>query len=188
MSGTFTDGLNFLNQGYFLSAYHLKPYGSAFSVFQDEGYICSVANNAGIYKTIGGIFDFKSMQGTNDVSTQEELMKRYLDFFGIKKNSVGIGEHPENIQAGEVTVYPNPATDKVFLSFERIGISPAKVTIFDMNGTEVANWDRNSSSSDGSQHIEWNLCNKSGQRVAPGLYFCRILTEKEVLVGKILVK
>lgn len=185
-AGAFTYGLNFLNIGYPMSMYYLQPLWSAFPLFENETYTCNIANDAGNYKTIGSIFNFTELKGIDDTSTLANLMKRYLDFFSVKRNSIGMEEQFVN-QQKSVDVYPNPATDQVFISFAVHDKTTSKVSIHDINGTSIVELKINFDMYNGLQRVEWNLRNSSGQRVAPGLYFCRIISAKEVRVGKILV-
>jgi hypothetical protein len=187
-AGSFMYGLNFLNIGYPLSMYYFQPLWTAFPLFENETYACSMANDAGNYKTIGTLFNFTDLKGIDDTSTLSNLMKRYLDFFAVKRNSIGVEENHAIQQKVEVNVYPNPATDKVFLSFSLQEKTTPKVTIYDINGTSIIELGNSSGMPDGLQRMEWNLRNSSGQRVSPGLYFCRIISAKEVKTAKILVK
>ncbi len=185
--GSFTENMIFVNTGYQVSMYHLKPLGSAFTIFDDGGYYSAIANDAHTYKTIGGLFNFSTMQGINELSTQPKLMQSYLDFFSIKRDAIGI---KENIKLpGTVSVYPNPAWDKASITFILDdNSSPVNAIVFDMNGRTVARLKVNSQTGNGSRSIDWNLCNHSGQKVPAGIYICRIVNKKEVLTCKIMVK
>jgi len=186
--GTFVDGHNFLNKGYEISMYYLNPIGNAFTLFHDEGYGCTIANDAGMYKTIGGLFSFNAMNSINDSSTQTILMQKYLDFFNIKRNSVGTNEPQPVTQYNNIDVYPNPASEKVYLSFKSAGGQAAKVSIFNSSGSLVTVLNTNSAGTGDMHYSEWNLCSESGQRVPAGLYFCRILSSSNFKPAKILVK
>jgi flagellar hook assembly protein FlgD len=115
-------------------------------------------------------------------------MQKYLDFFNIKRNSVGIDENQSVTQNEKFSVYPNPASEKVYLTFKSDKSPAAKVSVFNINGSLITELKTTSDGISGMHYTEWNLCNQSGQRVPPGLYFCRILTRNEFKPGKILVK
>jgi len=185
--GSFMEGFNFLNAGYQISMYHLLPLGNAFTLFHDEGFGCTIANDAGLYKTIGSLFAFSGTSNANDSSSQLILMQKYLDFFNIKRNSVGTNDPQLVTQNGNIDIYPNPASERVFLTFKSKETS-SKVSIFNINGSLITELNTTSDGTDNLHITEWNLCNQSGQRVPPGLYFCRILTRNEFKPGKILVK
>ncbi len=186
--GSFVEGDNFLNTGYQVSMYHMLPLGNAFTLFHDEGFGCSIANDAGLYKTIGSLFALSGMNIVNDSLSQTTLMQKYLDFFNIKRNSVGINENQSVAQNGNIEVYPNPASEKVYITFKSDETSAAKVSVFNINGNLITELNTASDGTSGMHYTEWNLCNQSGQRVPSGLYFCRILTRNEFKPGKILVK
>jgi hypothetical protein len=186
--GSFVDGNNFLNTGYQVSMYYLLPLGKAFTLFHDESYGCSVANDAGLFKTIGSLFAFSGMDSANDSSSQSILMQKYLDFFNIKRNSVRINEPPPFTENGYIEIYPNPASETAYFALLLNEIKPVKINIYDLNGNHITEL-RATSHGLSEPHIaKWDLSNKSGQRVSTGLYFCRVVTDNEVMQGKILVK
>lgn len=186
--GSFVEGNNFLNTGYQVSMYYLLPLGNAFTLFHDEGYGCSIANDAGEYKTIGSLFAFSGMNSANDSSSQTILMQKYLDFFNLKRDVIGMEEHHSFAKTGMIEVYPNPATETTYLTLSLNVTAPVKINIYDLNGNHIAEL-RATAQSLGEPHIaKWDLSNKSGQRVPTGLYFCRVVTANEVMQGKILVK
>jgi len=147
----------------------------------------SVANDAGTYKTIGSIFEIVAMQGNNDESTQPKLIRKYLEFFGIKQNVIGIKEQLAN-NVGCVRVYPNPATETASLSFNLDSSSTINTEIFNLGGILIFNLSDNKAYPPGNQTVKWDICNNSGQRVPPGLYICRIVTTTDVKLGKIIVR
>ncbi len=186
--GSFVDGDNFLNTGYQVSMYHLLPLGNAFTLFHDEGFGCSIANDAGLYKTIGSLFALSGMINVNDSLSQTTLMQKYLDFFNIKRNSVGIDKNQSVTQNGNIEIYPNPASETAYFALMLNETTPVKINIYDLNGNHITEL-RATSHGLSEPHIaKWDLSNKSGQRVSTGLYFCRVVTDNEVMQGKILVK
>jgi hypothetical protein len=186
--GTFMDGFNFLNAGYQISMYYLLPLGNAFTLFHDEGFGCTIANDAGLFKTIGSLFAFSGISNANDSSSQTFLMQKYLDFFNIKRNSVGKIDPPSFTQNGNIEIYPNPASETAYFAFMLNETTPVKINIYDLNGNHITEL-RATSHGLSEPHIaKWDLSNKSGQRVSTGLYFCRVVTDNEVMQGKILVK
>jgi len=187
MSGAFTDGMIFTASNVLVSMYYMQPLWNAFGLFDDNGYSCSIANDAGTFKTIGNLFEFSALQGANTESTQEALMQKYLDFFNIKRNAIGIDESAAGTVAGEISIYPNPATERTSLSFSLSERGPVRISILDINGSEVNELIANDLTNQDIHFVEWNLCNKARQRVLPGIYFCRIIGSGNVLFGKILV-
>ncbi len=183
--GSFTEGMTFTPSGVFAGFFYMQPLWQAFSLFEGDGYSCSVANDAGTYKTIGSLFEFAAMIGTNPESTRPKLMQKYLDFFGIKRNVIGINEVFSG--TGKVEIYPNPVIDKVNICFTMNAGSAVKISIVDMNGNTVAVLHDNNGIINKRFSFEWDLCNSFGNKVIPGLYICRVIGQNEVLTGKILV-
>jgi hypothetical protein len=186
-TGTFTEGLSFLNTDFPVSMYYMQPLGGAFSIFNDEGYACGVANEVGNYKTIGCLFDFSSNIEMNAESTHARLMQKYLDFFAVKRDVIGINEEILQKSYGDIEVFPNPASDRTYLTFTLNSGAPVKVAVYDLKGVKVTELS-DKSVTNGTHLIEWNLCNQAGQKVPAGLYFCRITSAGEVKTGKIMVK
>ena len=187
-TGAFTDGMKFTPNATFVSMAHMQPLWGAFGLFEDNAYTCSVANDAGTYKTIGCYFEFSALLGANNESTLPKLMQKYLDFFDIKRDAIGIEEHTPTNSKSRITVYPNPASEKVSLTFSKSGNSPVKISIFDINGKRVANVIDNHAAKNELHTCEWDLRNLSGQKVPTGLYICKVVDETEVRTIKIIVK
>ncbi|MEI6062347.1 MAG: T9SS type A sorting domain-containing protein, partial [Bacteroidota bacterium] len=187
-AGSFTEGMRFTGAHNLVSFYYIHPLWEAFSLFTDGDFTCSVANDAGTYKTIGCLFGFSAFLGINPASTQPNLMQKYLDFFQIKRNSVGINETATNALPGTVYVYPNPAIENAYLAFSLHETASVTATISDLTGRHIANIQAKNISPNVSCTLKWDLTDYSGQKVKPGLYSCRIVSAKEVLFGKIIVK
>jgi len=160
----------------------------AFGLFEDNAYTCSVANDAGTYKTIGCYFEFSALQGINPESTLPKLMQKYLDFFDIMRDAIGIEEHSDTSNNRKITVYPNPANDKVTFLFSKTGNLQTEISIFDINGKKVADVFDNSQLNNKIHVAEWNLNNIYGKKVRAGLYIAKLMDEKEVRTVKIIVK
>ena len=64
---------------------HIDPMGTAFSILKNQSplYGTGVAYNQGTYKTIGTSHEFGGLNDGTFPSTKQELMYRYLDFFGL---------------------------------------------------------------------------------------------------------
>ncbi|MFZ4549073.1 MAG: T9SS type A sorting domain-containing protein, partial [Bacteroidales bacterium] len=133
-------------------------------------------------------FEFSAMQGINAESTLPKLMQKYLDFFDIKRDAIGVEEHGNTNSKGRITVYPNPASEKVLLSFFKTGNSSAEITIFDINGKKVAILHDESQLINSIHFTQWDLNNMSGQKVPSGLYIGKVVDESEVRTIKIIVK
>jgi hypothetical protein len=82
--GTFTQGMSFYFTGDNDYVDHLTPVDPAINIFSNAtpSYNVAIANDAGTYKTIGSSFEFGGLLDNGD-NTRNDLMKRYLGFFGM---------------------------------------------------------------------------------------------------------
>jgi len=82
-SGTFTEDMSFSYSGDNSWIDHIAAISPAVDIFENQSpnYGCGVANDAGDYKTIGASFEFGGLDDSE--STKEELMLKYLEFFGL---------------------------------------------------------------------------------------------------------
>ena len=83
-SGSFTEGMLFNYSGQNSWIDHISPTGSAVMIFvnQTPNYGCGVAYDAGDYATVGASFEFGGLDDNSD-ATKDELMAKYLEFFGL---------------------------------------------------------------------------------------------------------
>lgn len=84
-TGTFTEGQSFFYNGDNADIDRLAVEGFAFSIFKNSNptYGTAIAYDGGSYRTIGSSFEFGGLLDAAFPSTKKELMKRYLNFFGI---------------------------------------------------------------------------------------------------------
>lgn len=81
VEGTFTEGMSFTYSGQNSYIDHIEPSAeSAFAILVNStiGYTCGVANDAGIYRTIGGSFELGGLTGGPGLTA---LMDSVLIFF-----------------------------------------------------------------------------------------------------------
>jgi hypothetical protein len=81
--------------------------------------------------------------------------------------------------------YPNPFSSSTAISYELSKPSDVSIKIFDILGREVKVL-RVSSEQAGVHGVLWDGTNTSGQKIAPGVYFCRVQTENEKQVKKMI--
>jgi hypothetical protein len=120
IGGTFTQGLEFYNDATTpFSFYHLEPIEPANAILQDNDLLktCAVAYDAGIYKTIGALFEYGTRTDISPEATRN-LMLEYLEFFGIEMEPVEVEEQGgmEAWRQGSLEVWPNPASRQLTLS------------------------------------------------------------------------
>ncbi len=83
LNGSFTEGMLFNYSGQNSWIDHISPTGSAVLIFENQSpnYGCGVAYDAGDYATVGASFEFGGLDDSD--ATKEELMAKYLEFFGL---------------------------------------------------------------------------------------------------------
>ncbi len=145
----------------------------------------------------GGQNDIVQFFGLGDATAIDSLVVnfQYYDFrwtdMGINKTLdlllefVGIDEH-ETSAINPVEVFPNPASEQVTFKIAGDNESEVNLSIYDVQGRLVSIVFNGSLDSE-NQQITWNLQNTSGQKVNPGVYFCRYTIGEAVGVKKIIV-
>jgi hypothetical protein len=145
----------------------------------------------------GGQNDIVQFFGLGDATAIDSLVVnfQYYDFrwtdMGINKTLdlllefVGIDEH-ETSATNSLEVFPNPASELVTFKLAGNQESQINLSIYDVQGRLVSMIFNGSLDSE-NQQITWNLQNASGQKVNPGVYFCRYRIGETVGVKKIVV-
>jgi PKD repeat protein len=114
---TFTQDISMHYTGEKARIANLYPLGSAFSFFNDlhTGYSYGVAFDTVGYKTIGTSFEFGGLYDSTYPSVKTELMRRYLDFFGITTNALAANFTADTLtlQAGTVIPFHDLSTKDV---------------------------------------------------------------------------
>jgi len=149
IDGTFTQGMKILNAGAVpFNFYYIEPVEPAFTVLQDNNLLkpCVIAHDAGTYRTIGSLFEYGTLA---DISPGEtlNLMKAYLEFFGIPVDPVEVEEQGGGKAWGHggLVLFPNPASKWLSitpsLGWGRAGVgsdhSAARLEIFEMYGRKM---------------------------------------------------
>jgi len=86
-AGTFTEGMTFNYAGDNNYMDRLAAIAPAFNIFQNNYpvYYAGVAYETETYHTIGCSFEFGGLAEGSGISTKQQLMEEYLDFFGLRK-------------------------------------------------------------------------------------------------------
>jgi hypothetical protein len=102
----------------------------------------------------------------------------------IRGESPLVGNREIQIES-EVNVYPNPASEKVKISFYAASPGKLEITIHDLSGRIIKTL-YNGDCSAGVQQLIWNLNNEK-VLVQNGIYFCRIRFDNQEITRKISV-
>jgi len=106
----------------------------------------------------------------------------------IQGGTAGIGDL--TVETGGalriVATMPNPATGQVIVAFAVPKPGRVEVSIYDVAGRRVRALDSRRLKA-GTHRLTWNGLNDGGERVNPGMYFCRVSTGEQTEVKKIVL-
>ena len=126
-------------------------------------------------------FDWKAVDKFQIVSERGALTGKEFWFDNIKLirgESPLVGNSEIQIER-EVTVYPNPASEKVHINFYATLPGKLEVTIHDLSGRLLKTL-YNGDCTSGVQQLVWNL-NSESKPVTNGVYICKLkLHDKEI--------
>ena len=187
--GTFTEGMEFSYSGDMqMFNYYLVPQENAFSIIKgnDENYDFMVANDAGDYKTVASTIDFGGIDDNLFPSTKKTLMARILDFFGLD----GVITSDKNLNIEILSGFdcsPNPASGSSVLVFDLKKQKKVSLDIINLNGNVVKTAFSDKEFSQGTNRITVSLRDKNGNGLTDGIYLCRLRTENETRIIKLVV-
>jgi hypothetical protein len=164
---TFAQGLKFVNGADIpFSFYHIEPIDPAFAFLMDNDNLktCAVAYDAGTYKTIGAIFEHSTLENITPEANRN-LMMKYLNFFDIDVNPVGLDPEKQTEENPQVFLYPNPAS-KIVTILSRQPLE--RIAVTDLSGRTMMIF-----SDIGSFPFTINISD-----LDDGLYFFRIINTK----------
>jgi hypothetical protein len=143
---------------------------------EEPAFTAPLENPFGLVATYE--FNFPAIADLDDDGDDDILSGEYYGMFQYFQNTetnIGIGE---NIKEGLLKIYPNPASDEVFIQLpEDISKKAVEVSVMDLNG----------------RIVKTSLLNPDDHRLAtndllPGLYFVRILKDESVYTGKLMIR
>ena len=187
---TFTEDMLFDFGGQFtMVPYYLKPRSEAFTIFMMDtsSYLsCAVAYENNIYRTVGAMFEFGSLETENSVEDRELLMKGILEFFDLGEYFVGIEEiNNSEIKPGKISCYPNPFTQSTALEFSLEVASVVEIEVFDLSGMLIKKPLRKQLLQAGSYSVKWDAKDEWQREVSPGIYIYQIKAGDAVKTGKL---
>jgi hypothetical protein len=107
VTGTFADGLSFAYTGENNDIDRLGATPPALELFINDsmGYGCTVAHDAGSYRTIAASYEFGGLVDGAPPSTRQQLMERYLTFFGLAPFN---GLFADGFESGDTSAWSAP--------------------------------------------------------------------------------
>ncbi len=104
-SGTFTEGLSFAYSGdnNWIDHLGILSGSTAFNIFANSSpaYFTGIACEGSNYKTIGVSHEFGGLTDGSGINTKNELMRRYLEFFGLISLNLTV-----DFTASDTTILP----------------------------------------------------------------------------------
>jgi len=177
---TFTRGMWFSYGGENSYMDHINPTGTGFLLFKDvdDLYNCAVANTTSYYRTVGTSFELGLLNDTIPPSTRAALLDSIMNFF-----------HAFNYGIDEITsftgmngclfqVMPNPCTGKLIIEYNLGSDEPddAILSIYDVSGRLLREFTDLPVDLHKKGHLIWDGKDRSGRKVAQGIYFIRLST------------
>jgi hypothetical protein len=143
IDGTFSQGIKLLNETVHpFSFYYIEPVEPAYIILQDQVNLkpCAVAFDAGVYKTIGTLFDFGTLIGLPP-SASGNLIRKYLEFFDIYVEPIRIDEDGVEYDQWQLWLYPDPAVEQITVASRKPEAggrkSSSSIMIIDLFGRQI---------------------------------------------------
>jgi hypothetical protein len=160
----------------------LGEYYGNFQYFRNSGtvevpsFAPPIENPFGLVPTY--YFNFPAIADLDDDGDDDIIVGEYYGMFQYFKNTeinIGIGE---NQAEADFELYPNPATDGVFISFsDEFEGGTADLSVVDLNGRIVKSSILNSN----DQELMTN-------DLKPGIYFVRIIRGDKIFTRKLMIR
>ncbi len=106
---------------------------------------------------------------------------------GFYQKDFGIEEETLPSKIREVTVFSNPAQDKVSISFSLTDVREVSINIYDITGKIVCSLADKKMFQVGTHQVTWNGRNRLGKRAPCGVYFCKLDAFESTITRKIVM-
>lgn len=177
VAGTFTEQMVFEYAGENNYMDHTNPIGTGFLIFLDSipGYNCGIANDVGMYRTVGVSFELGGLVDGSGVSTKAALLDSIMHFFGLFPT--GIKEITKlYINVPTLSVYPNPFHDRIKINYSiSQETKGSTMIIYDATGRRVREFSVESIIS-GPQSVFWDGTDNQQRKLSCGVYFIKLET------------
>lgn len=105
---------------------------------------------------------------------------------GAPKNPVSAHRSSEETGLRFAEIVPNPAAHRTSIAYTALPGTSIRIEVFDPTGRRVHDW-LESSQVDGSQSIDWDLTDASGDPLPSGIYYVRLTERDHQLTRKVVV-
>lgn len=92
----------------------------------------------------------------------------------------------KNADNNGLKISPNPAKDYTHIEYKISSQAKVNITVYDINGLTVKTL-VNESKAAGAYNISWNMLNKNGTKVSPGIYKVTAIINGKMLTGNLQV-
>ena len=163
--------------------YHLQPDGLAFPLLynSNNGHNLAITYSGENYKTIGSIIDFGGLTDGFIPSTKYHLMARILDFFDVDVVITEVNNYNLADNLHEISVVPNPVSDKLSILFTLEKAEQLTVRISDINGKLILSPVSNKQYLSGSHEINCDV-----SKLQPGIYICTLKSNSTIRSIKVM--
>jgi fibronectin type 3 domain-containing protein/V8-like Glu-specific endopeptidase len=97
-----------------------------------------------------------------------------------------VGSNPKPHRLALLPNYPNPFNANTIINYELPAVTRVQLVIYDLNGRQVKRLYEGLQPA-GNYQITWDGHSDYGQRLASGIYLCRLETESMALIQKLLL-
>jgi hypothetical protein len=105
----------------------------------------------------------------------------------IITDPVGYADQTGEKQEFSLETYPNPAYDRVSISFEIAIPGHVQLSVYDIQGRKISDI-ISKTMAKGSHTVEWDLTNQAGKKLGTGVYFARLSDSQHAISAKIIVR
>jgi subtilisin family serine protease len=153
----------------------LTPNENGIAAFEEDEYGIVAVQNEGEYGQRTFVFSYALAHLVdNENSTREELLQRIYDFLIL---GVGIEENIEVNKDAKLSVYPNPFSTSITMSYELQ--QPERVTLSIYNHVGQIVYQTKEVQPQGNQQHIWNT-----ESLADGVYYYRMQVGDQIANGK----
>lgn len=181
MAGTFAEGVAMYYGGENAYIDHLGATGTGYPLLRNSSptYYCGIANDTGVYRTVGTSFEFGGLVDAGSPSTKADLASAIMNFF--------LPTDPADVPVGEIGFAglrlhcPNPCKPGSRMQLVLDRTMPLEIDLIDVTGRRVQTLFRGPSQA-GSYSIDLH----QGQ-LSSGLYFVRTRSGEQRAAQKVII-
>ena len=108
------------------------------------------------------------------------------DLTAAKSIASPVGDNPIPLRTEITSVYPNPFNPAARISLSLAKTGPVDVAVFDIKGRRIRTL-KSGVLQQGEHELTWRGQDDSGQSVASGVYFCRMVADSRIRTEKMLL-